>query len=119
MANIEATVVARGSVVVGNDGAIKAKETVAFRLRRLGGGRTKLEFACEIELGFPGSHGAVKHFVERQIGEMIGVSIYFQRLVRLEDYGVEDGIALAHDLLWTTSSAKKRVERLAEVLKES
>ena len=67
-----ATVVARGSVIVGNAGAMEAKETVAIRLRRLCGGRTKLEFACEIELGFGGSHGAVKHFVERRLGEIIG-----------------------------------------------
>ena len=90
---------------------------MTIRLRRLGGGRTKLELACEIELGFLASYGVVEHFVERRLGEIIGVSIYFQRLVRLEYYGVENGVALAHDLLWMASSAKKRVEQLAEVLK--
>ncbi|GMH73697.1 hypothetical protein TL16_g06259 [Triparma laevis f. inornata] len=106
-------------LMTGNAAAIETKETVAIQLRRLGGGRTKLEFACEIELGFGVSHGAVKHVVKRRLEEIIGVSIYYQRLVRLEDYEVEDGIALAHDLLWMAPSAKKRVERLVEVLTKS
>ncbi|GMH72902.1 hypothetical protein TL16_g06036 [Triparma laevis f. inornata] len=113
------TVVARGSVSSGNVGAIEAKETVAIQLRRLGGGRTKLEFACDIELGFGASRRAVKHFVERRLEEMIGVSIYFQRLVPLKEYRAEDGIALAQDLLWMAPSANKRVERLKEVLTRS
>ncbi|GMH95781.1 hypothetical protein TL16_g13231 [Triparma laevis f. inornata] len=114
-----ATVVARGSVSVGNAGAIEASETVAILLRRLDGGMTKLEFACEIELGFGVSQGAAKHFVERRLGEIIGVSIYFQRLVRLKEYREADGVALGNDLLWTAPSAKKRVERLKEVLTRS
>ncbi|GMI16290.1 hypothetical protein TrLO_g11948 [Triparma laevis f. longispina] len=66
-----ATVVARGSVIVGNASAI----------------------------------------------EIADILIYFQRLVSLKEYGVEDGVALAQDLLWMASSVKMRVERLAEVLK--
>ncbi|GMI04522.1 hypothetical protein TrLO_g15473 [Triparma laevis f. longispina] len=47
------------------------------------------------------------------------VVIWLRRLIPLEEYGVEDGIALAHDLLWMASSGKKRAERAKEVLKES
>ncbi|GMH55451.1 hypothetical protein TL16_g01910 [Triparma laevis f. inornata] len=114
-----ATVLARGSVIVGNADAIEVKETAAIRLRRLGGGRTKLELSCEIDLGFGIKCRSVKHFVERRLGEIIGVSVYFQRLVPLKEYGLDDGIALAHDLLWTAPSAKKRVERLAEAFEKS
>ena len=91
---------------MGNAGAIEAKETVAILLRRFDGGMTKLEFACEIELGFGVSQGAGKHFVERRLGEIIGVSIYFQRLVRLKEYREADGVPLGNDLLWTAPSAK-------------
>ncbi|GMH49337.1 hypothetical protein TL16_g00491 [Triparma laevis f. inornata] len=105
------TVIARGSVSSGNAGAIETKEMVAIRLRRLGVGRTKMEFACELELGFGVSNGAVKHFVESRLEEMINASIYFQRLVPLKDYRAEDGVALAHDLMWMAPSGKKRVER--------
>ena len=95
-----------------NERAVEAQENVVIRLRRLGGGRTRLEFACEIELGFGASRSAVKHFVEHRLGEIAEISIYFQRLVPLKRYKVEDGVALAHDLLWMATSAKKRVERL-------
>jgi hypothetical protein len=50
---------------------------------------------------------------------MAGVSIYFQRLVPLGKYGVGDGKALAHDLLWKASSSKMRVGRFKEVLLKS
>ncbi|GMH82077.1 hypothetical protein TL16_g09141 [Triparma laevis f. inornata] len=99
--------------------AIEAKDTVAIRLRRLGGGRTKLELACEIELGFGVSRGAAKHFVKRRLEGTIDVSIYFQRPVPVKEYREADGVALGHDLLWIAPSGKKRVERLAEVLKAS
>ncbi|GMH60904.1 hypothetical protein TrLO_g13641 [Triparma laevis f. longispina] len=51
--------------------------------------------------------------------EIAEICIYFQRLVTLKEFGVKDGIALAHDLLWTAFSAKKRVERLEEVVEKS
>ena len=47
------------------------------------------------------------------------MSIYFQRLVPLEEYDANDGKALGHDLLWRASSSKKRVERLTEMFKKS
>ncbi|GMH61523.1 hypothetical protein TrLO_g13384 [Triparma laevis f. longispina] len=42
-----------------------------------------------------------------------------ERLVPLKEYREADGVALGNDLLWTASSANKRVKRLAEILKES
>ncbi|GMH50027.1 hypothetical protein TrLO_g5070 [Triparma laevis f. longispina] len=105
--------------MTGNTAAMEAKERVAIRLGRLGGGMTKLDFTYKIELGFGISRGAVKHFVERRLNEVIEVSIYFQRLVPLEEYREADGVALAHDLLWMAPSGKKRVERLAEIVEKS
>ena len=98
---------------------MEAKETVAIRLIRLSEGSTRLEYGCELNLGFGVSHSAQKTFVERRLEEMAGVSIYFQRLVPLGEYGVGDGIALAHDLLWKASSSKLRVGRFKEVLLKS
>ncbi|GMH58858.1 hypothetical protein TrLO_g8001 [Triparma laevis f. longispina] len=71
-----------------------------------------------------GSHHRHRKFnsemkLRRVDREIIGVSIYFQRLIPLKEYKVEDGIALANDLLWMTSSGKKRIERLKEVLTRS
>ena len=97
--------------------AIEAKETVAIKLTKLPNNRTKLEFACEMELGFDVSHGAAKLFGESRLREIAEVSIYFQRLVPLKEYREADGVALGNDLLWTAASANKRVERLAEILK--
>ncbi|GMH53091.1 hypothetical protein TL16_g01370 [Triparma laevis f. inornata] len=115
--NGRATERARGSV--SNSDSIEAKETVVIRLRRLGAGRTKLEFACEIDLKFGASRGVQKIFVERRLGEIIEISIYFQRLVPLEDFTAEDGQALGNDLLWKAEHSKKRVERLKEVVEKS
>lgn len=47
------------------------------------------------------------------------MSIYFQRLVPLEECGVKDGQCLAHDLLWKAPKAKQRVEKVKEVLTKS
>lgn len=112
--------VARGSIDVGNAESVDAKETVVIRLRRLEGGRAKIDYACDLEVGsFGASRSAVRQFVERRLEEVADISIFFQRLVPLKGYGVEDGQALGHDLIWKTTSAKKRVERLKEVLDES
>lgn len=105
--------------VTGAENSAEAKETVAIRLKRLAGGWTKLDYACDLELGFGTSHGASKFSIDRRLGEIAEASIYFQRLVPLEDYGVEDGQCLGHDLLWQASSAKKRVERLKKVVEKS
>ena len=99
------TIRASGSVSEGS--SIEAKETVAIRLRG-DVGKTKVDFSFDTELGFGVSQRAVKRFVERRLEEIIGVSIYFQRLVPLKEYKVEDGVALAQDLLWMAISGKKR-----------
>ncbi|GMH47137.1 hypothetical protein TL16_g12449 [Triparma laevis f. inornata] len=105
--------------VTGAENLAEAKETVAIRLKRLAGGWTKLDYACDLELRFGTSHGASKYSIDRRLEEIAEESIYFQRLVPLEDYGVEDGQCLGHDLLWQASSAKKRVERLKKVDEKS
>ncbi|GMH90953.1 hypothetical protein TL16_g11919 [Triparma laevis f. inornata] len=110
---------ARGSVARGSFGSVEAKEIVAISLTRLPGGKSKVSYVAKIDFKFGISHGAVKHFVERRLEEITNASVYFQRLVRLEDYKVEDGQALAHDLLWTATSGKKRVDRLKEVAEQS
>ena len=51
--------------------------------------------------------------------EIVDISIYFQRLVPLQKYVVEDGQALAHDMLWKVESGKKRVERCKEIATRS
>jgi len=111
------TVKARGSIA--ERCSVEARETVGIRLKRLGEGLTKLEYVCECKLGFDISLGAGKAFVEGRLDEMAGVSIYFQRLLPLGEYGVGDGKALAHDLLWKASSSKTRIKRFEEVLLKS
>ncbi|GMH82067.1 hypothetical protein TL16_g09138 [Triparma laevis f. inornata] len=98
---------------------VNAKETVAIRLRRLGGGRTKLEYACDLEIGFGISHRSARHFIERRLEDIAEISIYFQRLVPLVEYTVEDGKTLGHDLLWKAENSKQRVQRLKEVVEKS
>ncbi|GMI11784.1 hypothetical protein TrVE_jg8632 [Triparma verrucosa] len=105
---------ARVSVVEGSTEASVARETVTIRLKKLSEWSTRLEYGCELNLGFGVSRGAQKAFVERRLDEIAGVSIYFQRLVPQGEYRVEDGIALAHDLLWNASSSKMRVKRFEE-----
>ena len=51
---------------------------------------TKLEYAVNLEFGAGGVDvKGRKALVEWRLEEMAAVSIYFQRLVRLEDYGVK------------------------------
>ncbi|GMI01553.1 hypothetical protein TrLO_g10206 [Triparma laevis f. longispina] len=101
------------------------KETAAVRFKRVFGGSgvgewTKLEYAVNLEFGAGGVDvKRRKALVERRLEVMAVVSIYFQRLVRLEDYGVNDGLGLAHDLLWRATSSKKRVKRMKEVVEKS
>ncbi|GMH69388.1 hypothetical protein TL16_g05146 [Triparma laevis f. inornata] len=101
------------------------KETAAVRFKRVFGGSgvgewTKLEYAVNLEFGAGGVDvKRRKALVERRLEVMAVVSIYFQRLVRLEDYGVKDGLGLAHDLLWRATSSKKRVKRMKEVVEKS
>ncbi|GMH95050.1 hypothetical protein TL16_g13066 [Triparma laevis f. inornata] len=117
------SVKARGSVVLSDDSstwAIDGKEKVAITLQRISEGKTKLEFACSFEVGFTTSRRASLAFAERRLEEIADVSVYFQRRVPLAKYGVKDGVALGHDMLWkTASSGKKRVQCLEEVLTKS
>ncbi|GMH92016.1 hypothetical protein TrST_g565 [Triparma strigata] len=109
----------RDSISHGSDGSIEAKENVGIRLKDLGGGRTKLEFACELELGFGISLGTRLSFLQRRLEETVDLAIYFQRLVPLEAFSSEDGRVLAYDILWTANSRKKRLERMKEVVEKS
>ncbi|GMH77977.1 hypothetical protein TL16_g07607 [Triparma laevis f. inornata] len=114
------SVQAHGSVILPGDvGFARAKETVAIRLRRSSKGRTKLDYACELDLGPGVSFRACKRFVERRLEEIADISVYFQRLMPLGDYGVEEGQALGHDLMWKVESSSKRVEKLKEVVEKS
>lgn len=98
-----------------------AKETVAIRLSRSVGGRTKLEYACRLEVGSGANKKVNRAFVEKRLQEVADTSIYFQRLVGLNDgYTVEDGQALGHDMLWKAKTGSQRAERLQrEVMCES
>ncbi|GMH94195.1 hypothetical protein TL16_g12834 [Triparma laevis f. inornata] len=103
-----------GSVV-----SIPAKETVAIMLTSLGRNKTKLEYACELELGQGVRRSARRAFVERRLELLADISIRFQRLVPLESYLAEDGIALAYDVLFRSPSSRKRLERFLEVAERS
>ncbi|GMI16546.1 hypothetical protein TrLO_g10802 [Triparma laevis f. longispina] len=113
------TVRARGSMEVNNSGAIEATETVAIRLSRWLGGNMKLEYACELNMGFGVGYGTNLHFVERRAEEIADISIFFSVLQPPEEFGVEDGQALGLSILWKAPSSKKRVERLHKMFKEA
>jgi hypothetical protein len=115
---LRTTLANRGSIAEGS-GAVNAEERVTVRLRRYGDGRTKVDLALNVVLGLGVSQKATRHFVQHHLATVADMSIYFQRLVPLEEYDANDGKALGHDLLWRASSSKKRVERLSEVLKKS
>ena len=109
----------RPSIAKGPLPSVDTSESIAIRIRNLGGGRAKLDYACVLGLGGTTSHGASVAFIERRLEEIVHISIYFQRLVPLEAFKVEDGRALAHDFLWKSDFSKQRVERLNEVVVES
>ena len=115
---LRTTLASRGSIAEGS-GAVNAQERVVVRLRRSGDGRTKVDLALNVVLGLGVSQEATRHFVQHQLDTVADMSIYFQRLVPLEEYDANDGKALGHDLLWRASSSKKRVERLTEMFKNS
>ena len=100
-------------------GDIEAKETVAVMLRSKRKGHTELDLAVELDLGGSVSSEARLKMINMRLDEAGKVSIYFQRRVRLEDMAKEDGEALAYDVLFSSNSAKQRVERLPEVLERS
>ncbi|GMH95294.1 hypothetical protein TL16_g13121 [Triparma laevis f. inornata] len=110
---------ARGSVDKGSFWSSDATEKVFLRLKRFDGTKTKVEYACELEIGLGVSARSTVSLVERRLVEIADASIYFQRLVPLEKYEIEDGQALAHDMLWKAESGKKRVERCKEIATRS
>lgn len=108
----------RGSLF--GENFVKGRETVAIKLKKKDSRRTKLEYVAEIDFGSFIRRKASKDFIERRLGEMADMSIYFQRLVPLTGLSADDGKALGHDLLWkASSSSKKRVERLRQVFERS
>ena len=103
----------------GGDDDFQGSEKVAVRLRRTKQGLTKLDLAVELDFGGGVSKDARLAAVKRRLNEAGEVSIYFQRLVPLEGLAEEDGAALANDLLFDSSSAKQRLERLPEVMRRN
>ena len=73
----------------------------------------------ELDLGDGVSKDAKLALIKSRLNEMGGISVYFQRLVLLEDMMEEDGKALAQDLLFGARSSSQRLERLPEVLNRS
>ncbi|GMH67615.1 hypothetical protein TL16_g04726 [Triparma laevis f. inornata] len=110
---------ARGSVAGESDGSVEASETVVIRLKKLSGKLTKVYYAFDIELGFGISHVASIGLIERRLEEILEISIYFQRLVPLNEFSDDDGQALGFDLLWKAEHSKLRVKRLNEVVEKS
>ena len=57
--------------------------------------------------------------LKRRLDEVSRVAIHFQRQIRVEKFQREDGVALAHDLIYDTYSLKSRMKRFKEVSKRS
>ena len=100
----------------------RATEHVAIKLKRSAGEKTHLDFACSLNIGSivaNVSRNVTLAFIERRVEEIADASIYFQRLVPLQSYHLEDGQALGYDMLWKVSTPKKRVERCLELFTKS
>lgn len=112
------------SFLVKPNRALRGQMTIAYKLTRWGGKKTKLQYALELYFNVGKNvvhkvpHTLVKSTVERQLNEVAEISIYFQRLMPLEVYGEEEGEALGYDLMWNTGSSSKRVKRIELVSKE-
>ena len=114
------TVNSRGSAVRINFPVVNGKQGVGIRLKRMVGGRTSLDYACDLEVGSNVSRRASRAFAEQQLEEIADISVYFQRLVPLREYKKEDGKALGYDLLWGVElSSRKRVARLMKAFGKS
>ncbi|GMI09905.1 hypothetical protein TrLO_g15291 [Triparma laevis f. longispina] len=94
-------------------------EATAVLLRRLSEAETKIEYAITLDLGLGSTHNETKNLLHRRLEEIWECSVYFQRLLPLKEYGLEDGVALGHDLLFSAFTPKKRIERLGLVRKSS
>ncbi|GMH47290.1 hypothetical protein TL16_g00027 [Triparma laevis f. inornata] len=114
------TVNFRGSAVRINFPVVNGEQSVGIRLTRMVGGRTSLDYACDLEVGSNVSRRASRAFAEQLLGEIADISVYFQRLVPLREYKKEDGKALGSDLLWGVElSSRKRVARLMKAFEKS
>ncbi|GMH56376.1 hypothetical protein TrST_g4156 [Triparma strigata] len=113
------------SFMANTNRALAGQTTVAYKLVRRGLKKTKLQVALELNFNARMSvihkvpHYLVKSTVEKQLNDVAEISIYFQRLMPLSDYGLAEGEALGYDLMWNTGSSKKRVRRIRIVAKES
>ncbi|GMI18146.1 hypothetical protein TrLO_g4614 [Triparma laevis f. longispina] len=109
----------RTSVVGLGDNVVKAKDFRAIKMKKAGAGKTRVEMALVLETGhnIGVNRRATKASVEKLLGEIASMAIYFHQLKPLGDYGAGSGEVLGHALLWNASSAKKRLERLEVMMK--
>ena len=67
------------------NGVITGAENIAVRLKRSKKGLTKLDLAVELDLGGHVSKAAKLEFIKCRLDEAGKLSVYFHRLVPLED----------------------------------
>jgi len=101
-----------------NDAA-QGKETVVMRLRRGRNEWTRLDLALTLNVGNNVEMSARLALLKCRLDEVCKLSLSFQRSVALRELTIEDGEALANDLLFGTRTSKQRLERLPEVMKRN
>jgi hypothetical protein len=104
---------------------VEGEKSVGFMLTAIGAGKTKVEYAMEVEL--PSGYGTLapktaKVHVQSHLQEPAKLLEYFLKLRGIETFDDEDGRHLANIMLWARKeniSGEGRKERIANLLKNS